>query len=106
MQVELGIDDTPSGTTALTGYRGDGSVDRYSACTSSTPCNVTDLYNAVAARVYVLARNTESTAGHNDTKTYSLGALSAAAGPFADPYKRHVYSMNLRIINMAGRREF
>ena len=105
LQVEVGIDDTPTALGALTGFPGDGSVDRYSACTSSTPCSVPDLSNVVAARVYLLARNSDVSAGYSDTKTYSLGSLAAAVVPYNDPYKRHVYSTELRIVNMAGRRE-
>ena len=107
LQVEIGIDDTPTAVGSLTGYAGDGSVDRYSACTTSSVCSVTDLSNVVAARVYVLARNTETTTGHIETKTYSLGALASAVAPAVPPdaYKRHVYSTEVRIINMAGRRE-
>lgn len=105
VQVEIGIDDTPVAVGALTGFPGDGSVDRYSACTTSAPCSAADLYNVVAARVYLLARNTEVSLGYIDTKTYSLGSLSIAAGPFNNAYRRHVYSTEVRIINMSGRRE-
>lgn len=105
LQVEVGIDDTPSTTGALTGFPGDGSVDRYSACTSSASCSVTDFSNVVATRVYVLARNSESSPGYLDTKTYAMGSLASAAGPYNDAFKRHVYSTEVRIVNMAGRRE-
>ena len=107
LQVEIGIDDTPATVGTLTGYTGDGSVDRYSACTTSSACSVADMSNVVAARVYVLARNTETTTGHIETKTYSMGALASAVAPAVPPdaYKRHVYSTEVRIINMAGRRE-
>lgn len=106
LQVEVGIDESPSAVGAMTGFAGDGNVDRYSACTSASPCTAANLANVVAARVYVLARNTEGTPGYLNTKTYALGALGAAFTPSpADFYKRHVYSTELRIVNMAGRRE-
>ena len=105
LQIEVGIDDTPTTVGTLTGYPGDGSADRFSACSSSGPCTVTDLSNIVGARVYVLARNTETTTGYTDTKTYSLGSLASAVVAPGDSYKRHVYSTEVRIVNMSGRRE-
>lgn len=105
MQVELGLDDTPATANVMTGFIGDGNVDRYSSCASGAPCSVADLSNAIAARVYLLARNTQGTPGYVNNKTYSLGALGAAVTPAGDFFKRHVYSTDLRIVNVAGRRE-
>lgn len=102
LQVEVGIDDTPATANVMTGFSGDGNVDRYSAC---TPCSVADLTNVISARVYLLARNTEGTPGYINNKTYSMGALAAAVTPAGDFFKRHVYSTDLRIVNVAGRRE-
>lgn len=59
--------------------------------------------NVVAVRIYVLARNLETTPGYTDTKTYQLGDLTVA--PFNDHYKRHVYSTTVRLVNPAGRRD-
>lgn len=60
--------------------------------------------NAMAVRIHVLARNTEASGGWKDDRTYGLG-LSAAAGPFNDGYKRHVYSTVVRLNNPSGLRE-
>lgn len=60
--------------------------------------------NVVTARVHILARNTDTTGGWSDTRTYDLG-LAGTAGPFTDSYKRHVYSAVARVVNAAGRRE-
>lgn len=85
--------------------RGDGIPD--AICYAGT-CTVNDLMNAVAVRIYVLARNLEPTQGYQDDKTYQLGTLSinAAALPSAQrAYKRHVFSTTVRLNNVAGRRE-
>lgn len=84
--------------------RGDGVPDGdYLSCTDAVPCTATQLANLVAARIYVLARNRETTPGYTDTKTYSLGATTL--GPFGDGYKRHVFSTTVRLTNISGRRE-
>lgn len=105
LQVEVGVDDNPTTVGTLTGYPGDGAVDRYTACTSSTACSVTDFANVVSARVYVLARNTESTTGYVNNKSYVMGALGGTVSGGGDGFKRHVYGAEVRIVNMAGRRE-
>jgi hypothetical protein len=105
LQVEYGIDDTAIAPPPATGYIGDGAPDRFTA----TPSSV-DLTNAVAVNVYLLARNIEPTPGYQDSKTYTLGSADAAgsAGATAatgDPYRRHVYSASVRLMNPSGRRE-
>jgi type IV pilus assembly protein PilW len=59
--------------------------------------------NTVAARVYVLARNTAPTSGYTDDKTYTMGTFTTTATN--DSYKRHVYGAETRIGNQAGRRD-
>ena len=80
--------------------RGDGTPDEYCAASACTPAQLT---NAVAARIFVLARNIEPTPGHTDSKTYQLG--DTTMGPFNDNYKRHVYSTTVRLVNVSARRE-
>lgn len=58
--------------------------------------------DVMSATVYVLARNTETTSGHADAKTYQLGARTVAAKN--DGYKRHVYAQKVYFPNPAGRR--
>jgi prepilin-type N-terminal cleavage/methylation domain-containing protein len=72
-------------------------------CTTAAPCTVDQLANAVAVRLYVLARNRENTVGYTDGKTYTLGTTTL--GPFNDQYKRHVFSTSVRLTNISGRRE-
>lgn len=84
--------------------RGDGVPDNaFVRCTTAVPCTAEQLANVVAVKLYVLARSTESTPSHADTKTYTLGATTL--GPFNDRYKRHVFSTSVRLPNISGRRE-
>jgi type IV pilus assembly protein PilW len=57
----------------------------------------------VAVRLYVLARSSGTSPGHTDTKTYNLGS-GGAVGPFNDGYKRHVYTLVVRLVNVASRK--
>lgn len=93
---------------------GDGTPDAvtvdpgsYNSCTGAA-C-VVNWTNVVAVQVNMLVRNTDATVGFSDTKTYTLGlntgGTANTVGPFGDGYKRHVYSAQLRVYNIAGRRE-
>lgn len=98
LQLEYGLDTTgPSGA--------DGIPDAYSAA----PATVADWSNVTAVKIHVLARNTELTAGHTDSKTYALGlnadGSANLAGPYSDAFKRHTYAATVRLTNPAGRRE-
>jgi len=90
MQIDYGVDDS-----------GDGTADRYTDCAA---CSFADWTNIVSVRVSLIARNTESTAGWSDNKTYDLG-LDGTVGPLNDGYKRHVYTQVVRLDNPSGRRE-
>lgn len=82
---------------------GDGVADTYTSAPAST-----DWANVVSVKLTLLARNTEETNGHIDTKTYDMGS-GLTAGPFTNSadkaYKRHVYTQFIRLVNVAGRRE-
>ncbi len=96
LKVEYGIDNLPNTPNPATGLVGDATVNAY----SPTPADWTTV---IAARVYVLARNTEGTFGFVDDKTYNLGSTFVPA--FNDNFKRHVYQAEVRLMNVAGRRE-
>jgi type IV pilus assembly protein PilW len=98
LRLEAGIDTAPSAVDPGTGLIGDGNPDSFTHSPS-----VADLSNTIAARIYVLARNTEATTGYQDDKTYTLGTLTTTATN--DSYRRHVYGAEMRILNQAGRRE-
>jgi type IV pilus assembly protein PilW len=96
LKLEYGVDTSPSAVSVETGYAGDATVDSYSA----TPADWTTV---IAAKIYVLARNTQSTRDYVDDKTYALGSVTAPARN--DAYKRHVFSAFAQLANPAGRRE-
>lgn len=117
MQFDYGIDYLPAAPSQ------DGSPDCYITNPSATDSTVAPLSTEIAScpagtwndatknwanvttvRLNVLARNTETTVGYSDSKSYNLG-LAGTAGPFDDAYKRHVYTGLVRVVNTSGRRE-
>ncbi len=78
---------------------GDGMPESY----SPTPSTVADWRNVTAAKVYVLARNTETSPGYTDSKTYTLDSATTV-GPFSNGYRRHVFNTTVKLANVAGRR--
>ena len=104
-KIEYGVDSAPSAVNVATGYTGDGTVDSYTEAPA-------DWTTVIAAKVYLLARNTEPTTGFADSKTYALGSASASdnitvpvqTGASAR-FKRHVYTASVQLVNPAGRRE-
>ena len=112
MKIAYGIDDTPAIVNAETGRIGDGVPDRYVLDPS-----LAEYTNAVTVRVDLLVRNPEPSPGFTDAKTYKL---SVDPGSPADPgvtitptdlgapavnYRRHAYTAEVRLVNMAGRKE-
>ncbi len=87
----------------LPSNRGDGVPETpFVRCTTAVPCTAAQLANTVVVKIYVLARNSASTAGYTDAKTYSLG--STTLGPFNDGFRRHVFQTTVRLNNISGRR--
>lgn len=79
-------------------------------CPQTTPAYdwtaaATNWANVMAVRIHVLARNTESSPGWTDSRTYDMGLAVPTAGPFSDSIKRHVYSTVARLYNTSGQRE-
>lgn len=122
-RVEYGIDDTSDAGLAVNNSvaiawadpmnlvsptnRGDGVPDRWVGAADVTCVTVDncDAANVVAVRIHVLARSESLTQGYTDTKTYNLGSIAAAMGPFNDGFKRHVFSTTIRLVNPIGRRD-
>jgi type IV pilus assembly protein PilW len=102
LKVEYGIDDAPAAVNLATGLSGDATVDRF-----ETAPSLAEWPSVIAAKIYVLARNTDLTRGYSDTKRYVLGSLAATVQTPArnDEYKRHVYGAAAYMANPAGRRE-
>lgn len=110
-KIEYGIDNNPSTVSDSTGYIGDAVPD-----VPMTAPTVADQSNIATAKVFLLARNSTVSAGHDDAKTYIVGGYTLGpsaseqtavltAGPFNDQYKRHAYSAEVRITNLSSRRE-
>lgn len=93
--------------------RGDGNPDQFVRCTAASPCTAAQLANVVAVKLYVLVRNTETSKGYTDTKTYCMAGTdndgncpaASVAGPFNDGYKRHMFTTTVRLTTVSGRRE-
>jgi type IV pilus assembly protein PilW len=109
LQLEHGLDTsaTPDGapdvfTADPDGYTGAGTAGATG-----------NWRNVVAIRVNLLARNTEKTAGYNDSKVYTLGrnadGSANTCSPSSSPlcaglaYKRHAFAAEVRLTNPAGR---
>jgi type IV pilus assembly protein PilW len=96
--VEYGIDNSPNTANAITGEIGDGVPDLYAAEPTAA-----EWPNVITARVSILVRAPRPTDEHTDTKKYNIAGLTF--GPFNDTYKRHVFTTEVRPVNLAGRRE-
>jgi type IV pilus assembly protein PilW len=94
MRLEYGVDTDAN-----------GSPDQWRRCDAATTCDATQWSNVMAVRVHLLAVNLEKTVGYVDQKVYDMGTGLTAAGPFSDPYKRHVYAAVISLPNRTGPRE-
>lgn len=103
-RVELGLDTLGrNGLPISASNPGDGSADEFKRCTTIAPCDLDDLANVVAVKLYILVRNIVATPGYIDTKEYQLGEVAVPAAN--DGFKRHVFSTVVRLVNPSGRRE-
>jgi type IV pilus assembly protein PilW len=79
----------------------------------ATPAGREAWANVVAVQLYLLTRDAAPTAGYTDQKTYALGPSELSAAELAahtvaggdSPYKRQVFSSQIRITNISSRRE-
>jgi type IV pilus assembly protein PilW len=106
MQIDYGFDTT-----------GDGAPDSYAKdaapfadwdpATVADPKSIAHWGNVMTVRIHLLARNSERSAGHKDTKTYNLGLDSMDVAPAAtnDNFKRRVFSQLVRVVNVSSRRD-
>jgi type IV pilus assembly protein PilW len=97
--------------------RGDGNPDGFVQCGASG-CTLMQLMNVTAVKLYVLARANTQTPGHADSRTYTLGDVSAGGiclgsgsvggvncTALTGAFKRHVYTRAVRLTNISMRRE-
>jgi type IV pilus assembly protein PilW len=109
MKIAYGIDDLPAAVNSETGRIGDGVPDRYVLNPT-----LAEYSNAVTVRVDLLVRNPEPSPGFTEAKTYKLSVdPTAPANPgvtitpadLDKNYRRHAYTAEVRLVNMAGRKE-
>jgi len=100
MKVSYGIDTSPAAINLTTGFSGDGVPDAYVDTPTAAQWPL-----VVAVRFYLLVRSADASPGHVDAKSYAFPPTGITLGPFNDQFKRHVYSTEVRPMNLAGRRE-
>lgn len=79
----------------------DGSVDAY----VTAPTTIADWQNIITVEIKLLARNTESTAGFSDAKSYDLGSGTYTPSGTDAKFKRHLFTQKIYLPNIGGRRE-
>ncbi|WBY01579.1 PilW family protein [Ramlibacter tataouinensis] len=90
MQIDYGTDTS-----------GDGQPDGTdSAGSTFTKDNWADV---MSLKIHLLARATERTPAHQDTKSYVLGVAGNVAAA-NDAYRRHVFVQSVRLVNPSARR--
>jgi type IV pilus assembly protein PilW len=94
LQVDYGVDSAPA-APAQDGFA-DGADVKASALAFGTWPDV------MTAKIHLLARSTEKTAGFVDDKSYALGTNAVAAAN--DGYHRHVFVQSVRLVNPSSRR--
>jgi hypothetical protein len=117
------IDLTPTGATTITPIvdgienlqfeygidtSGDGAPDVYTNTTAhsaTVPSDINEWQNVMAVRIYLLARNLDTSGSFIDTKTYALGPAASADATPGGSFRRHAYTELVRLNNPAGRRE-
>ena len=101
LKLEYGIDTSPTTKNPLTWLTGDGIPDSYVTAPSAAQMPL-----VVSVRASTLTRTLKETQGYSDGKVYTLaGVTIPASGTFGDKFKRHVFSTEVRPMNMSGRRE-
>lgn len=93
MQIEYGFDTNS-----------DGTPDVFATEVNAGPPAL-QWQDAIAVKIYLLARNVETTAGYRDEKTYLMGSDGSSAGPFNDGIRRQAYVTTTMAHNIAGRRQ-
>jgi type IV pilus assembly protein PilW len=94
LQVDYGVDSLPAAPAQ------DGAADGADVKASALAFGTWP--DAMTAKVHLLARSTEKTAGFQDTKSYVLGTNVVAATN--DGYHRHVFVQSVRLVNPSSRR--
>jgi len=95
MQLEYGVDTTAPA---------DGNPDEYvtAAQVNGTPA-ARVWANVVSVRVHMLSRNTETTPGYTDPRTYQLGQVTVVPSTSVASYKRTLMTETVRLPNVGDR---
>lgn len=100
LEFEYGIDNAGN-DGAPDAYT--SSPDTFGGCGGPTAaCSPNNWSNVMAVKIHLMARSTEASPGHNDTKTYTLGPDSFTPG---GSFKRHVFEATVNLSNPAGLRQ-
>jgi type IV pilus assembly protein PilW len=89
MRFEYGIDTD-----------GDAQIDEFTAAPTTAQWP-----DVVAAKVSLIARNPEPTAGYTDSRSYTLAGEEYEVPEALRGFKRQLYSTTVHLRNVAGRRE-
>lgn len=101
LQLELGVDTVPTAVATATGTRGDGAADGAFVATLPSGAGWNEV---VSMRINLLSRTLDKVAGYDDSgRTYDLGLAGTVSGVGA--YKRQAFVSEVRLNNVAGRRE-
>jgi type IV pilus assembly protein PilW len=110
-KVEVGLDTSPNTLNLTTLRVGDGIPDEYRPDADNEEPDDSEWEDAVSLKVFLVARDSEQTVGHRDTKSYPVatpaadGGTGLVYGPYNDRYRRHAYQSEIRLTNLSGRRE-
>ena len=110
LNIEYGLDNNKDGGPDA--YTADPNIYTYPGCPvlpDDLPCTPNNNWaKVVTARIYLIARNLETSPNYVDPKTYSIG-MDAAGAPitktYSDAYKRHAYTGVVRVVNAAERND-
>lgn len=105
MQIEYRLDTDGDGVVDKFGLKADAIAQE---CTLASPNVGVCWKNVMAVDVYLLARNTEMTAGFQDTRSYTMGSTSGdviTISTAEQAFKRHAFTMTVRATNNAIQRE-
>ena len=96
-EVDYGVDRSNDGAPSDTAV---GDDDAY----VSTLAAVTDWQNVTAIQTYLLLRSAEAVAKQTDTRRYFMGE-AGYFGPYSDQFKRRLVVGNVKLTNIAMRRQ-
>ncbi len=98
MKVLYGI-DTDTATNSQTGMVGSGVPSTY----SNAP-TLSQWTSVMSVQAWLLVRTLSQSAGQSDNKSYTLADITLTATDLNTAYRRHLFSSEVRLTNLAGPR--